>query len=139
MFITSALTSLEYRSQVENFGSQIFSFLLGICVVTPNQLTHPTVAAAAVCTVCATHRKMFVHSQDILPKRHYFCGAVYQNCPEEQVTSKLNTNTVIHRLTKIIRSGIIFVSRNTHTDGKYKLLEWPDCSCLLLYVSERIH
>jgi hypothetical protein len=33
----------------------------------------------------------------------------------------------------------IFVSRNTHTDGKDKLLEWPDHSCLLLYVSTRIH
>jgi len=47
--------------------------------------------------------------------------------------------TVIHRLTKIIRSGITFVSRNTHTDGKDKLLEWADRSCLLLYVSARIH
>ena len=78
--------------------------------------------------------------------------------------------TVIPRLTKIIRTGIIFVSRNvisrrflqkrkqpsrvggsplcdvvssflchTHTDGKDKLLEWPDRSCLLLYVSARIH
>ena len=28
---------------------------------------------------------------------------------------------------------------HTHTDGKDKLLEWPDRSCLLLYVSERIH
>jgi len=26
----------------------------------------------------------------------------------------------------------------THTDGKDKLLEWPDRSCLLLYVSARI-
>jgi len=32
-------------------------------------------------------------------------------------------NTVIPRLTKIIRSEITFVSRNTHTDGKDKLLE----------------
>ena len=48
-------------------------------------------------------------------------------------------HTVIPRLTKIIRSGITFVSRNTHTDGKDKLLEWPDRSCLLLYVSARIH
>ena len=78
--------------------------------------------------------------------------------------------TVIPRLTKIIRSGITFVSRNViltsrclerkqpsrvggsplcdvissflchkHTDGKHKLLEWPDRSCLLLYVSARIH
>jgi len=28
---------------------------------------------------------------------------------------------------------------HTHTDGKGKLLEWPDHSCLLLYVSVRIH
>jgi hypothetical protein len=86
-------------------------------------------------------------------------------------------STVIPQLTKIIRSGITFVSRNmishrlsgvsllavsnvnnpvgliglpcvmwsahfffTHnTDGKDKLLEWPDRSCLLLYVSARIH
>jgi len=48
-------------------------------------------------------------------------------------------STVIPRLTKIIRSGITFVSRNTHTDGKDKLLEWPDRSCLLLYVSARLH
>ena len=47
--------------------------------------------------------------------------------------------TVIPRLTKIIRSGITFVSRNTYTDGKDKVLEWPDRSCLLLYVSARIH
>jgi len=46
---------------------------------------------------------------------------------------------VIPRLTKILRSGITFVSRNTHTDGKDKLLEWPDRSCLLLYVSARNH
>ena len=82
------------------------------------------------------------------------------------------SSTVIPRLTKIIRSGITFVSRNlrwpkllavsnvnkpsrvgvsplcdvvssflchTHTDGKDKLLEWLDRSCLLLYVSARIH
>ena len=94
---------------------------------------------------------------------------------------KTSINTEIPRLTKIIRSGITFVSRNvlsgvsllavsnvnnpvglvglpcvmwsahffvthttlihghTHTDGKDKLLEWPDRSCLLLYVSARIH
>ena len=84
---------------------------------------------------------------------------------------------VIPRLTKIIRSGITFVSRNVisryvirrltsrclelkkpsrlggsplcdvassflchkHTDGKDKHLEWPDRSCLLLYVSALIH
>ena len=28
---------------------------------------------------------------------------------------------------------------HTHTDGKDKLLERPDRSCLLLYVSARIH
>jgi len=28
---------------------------------------------------------------------------------------------------------------HTNTDGKDKLLEWPDRSCLLLYVSARIH
>ena len=28
---------------------------------------------------------------------------------------------------------------HTHTDGKDKLLEWPDRSCLLIYVSARIH
>jgi len=33
---------------------------------------------------------------------------------------------VIPRLTNIIRSRITSVSRNTHTDGKDKLLEWPD-------------
>jgi len=27
---------------------------------------------------------------------------------------------------------------HTHTDGKDKLLEWPDSSCRLLYVSVRI-
>jgi len=50
-----------------------------------------------------------------------------------------DAHKVIPRLTKIIRSVIAFISRNTHTDGKYKLLEWPDRSCLLLYVSARIH
>ena len=35
-------------------------------------------------------------------------------------------STVIPRLMKIIRSAITFVSQNTHTDGKDKLLEWPD-------------
>jgi len=28
---------------------------------------------------------------------------------------------------------------HTHTDGKDKFLEWPDRSCLLFYVSARIH
>ena len=28
---------------------------------------------------------------------------------------------------------------HTHTDGKDKLVEWPDRSSLLLYVSVRIH
>jgi len=28
---------------------------------------------------------------------------------------------------------------HTHRDGKDKLLEWPDRSCLLLYGSARIH
>ena len=44
----------------------------------------------------------------------------------------VNTTTLIPRPTKVIRSGITFVSRN-------ELLEWPDRSCLLLYVSARIH
>jgi len=81
---------------------------------------------------------------------------------EDSVLRLLLPITVIPRLTKIIRSGITFVSRNviphqpsrvggsplcdvistflchTHTDGKDKLLEWPDRSCLLLYVSARI-
>jgi len=48
-------------------------------------------------------------------------------------------NTLIPRLTKIICSGITFVSRNTHKGGKDKLVEWPDRSCLLLYVSARVH
>jgi len=76
---------------------------------------------------------------------------------------RVNAYTVIPRLTKIIRSVITFVSRNvishqpsrfggsplcdvvssflchTHTDGKDKLLELRDRSCLLLYVSARIH
>jgi len=68
--------------------------------------------------------------------------------------------TVIPRLTNIIRSGTsrclerkqpsrVGVSPlcdmvssficHTQTDGKDKLLEWPDRSCLLLYVSARIH
>jgi hypothetical protein len=46
---------------------------------------------------------------------------------------------VIPRLTKIIRSRITFVSRNTHTDRKDKLLKWANRSCLLLYVSLPIH
>ena len=85
-----------------------------------------------------------------------------------------NVHTVIPRLTKIIRSGITFVSRNVKLSGvsllavsnvnnpvglvglpyvmwsahffvthiqteKDKLLELPDPSCLLLYVSARIH
>jgi len=41
--------------------------------------------------------------------------------------------------------GLTYVMWSTHffvthiTDGKDKLLEWPDRSCLLLYVSARIH
>jgi len=53
--------------------------------------------------------------------------------------SRSPSYTVIPRLTKIIRSGITFVSRNTYTHGKDRLLEWPDRSCLLLYVSARIY
>jgi len=48
------------------------------------------------------------------------------------VYTDLRHNTVIPRLKKIICSGITFVSRN-------ELLEWPNRSCLLLYVSARIH
>ena len=71
----------------------------------------------------------------------------------QMLLHKIKRYTVIPRLTKIIRSGITFFSRNvislcdvvssflchTHTDGKDKLLEWPDRSCLLLYVSAHIH
>ena len=83
--------------------------------------------------------------------------------------SNSHVSTVIPRLTKIIRSGINSLAEtrltsrclerkqpsrvggsslcdvvssflcHTHTDGKDKLLEWPDRSCLLLYVSARIH
>jgi len=49
-----------------------------------------------------------------------YIGSIYYSC------------TVILRLTKTIISGIAFVSRN-------ELLEWPDRSCLLLYVSAHIH
>jgi hypothetical protein len=117
--------------------------------------------------------------------RHYFDALlVCKFCWETEafvitVSSRLMHlvwRTVVPRLTKIIRSGITFVSRNvishilsgvsllavsnvnnpvglvglpyvmwsahfchTHTDGKDKLLECPDHSCLLLYVSARIH
>jgi len=81
--------------------------------------------------------------------------AVYRQSFRPLCGCKSDISTVIPRLTKIIRSAIIFVSRNvispplcdvvssflwhTHRDGKDKLLEWPDRSCLLLYVSACIH
>jgi len=34
---------------------------------------------------------------------------------------------------------ITHIQTENNTDGKDKLLEWPDRSCLLLYVSTRIH
>jgi len=59
--------------------------------------------------------------------------------PVANATDVLQPSAVIPWLTKIIRSGITFVSRSTHTDGKDKIPEWPDHSCLLLYVSACIH
>ena len=41
----------------------------------------------------------------------------------------------VSSLCDVVRSFLC----HTHTDGKDKLLEWPDRSCLLLYVSARIH
>src|SRR5215510_6390373 len=46
-------------------------------------------------------------------------------CVRLKGVSIRNYNTVINLLTKLIRSGITFFSRNV-------LLEWPDRSCLLL-------
>ena len=68
-------------------------------------------------------------------QRHFFILSVLSASiiiVRTHVTQTAIRYTVIPRLTKIIRSGITFVSRNTHTDGKDKLLEWPDRSCLLL-------
>jgi len=69
-----------------------------------------------------------------------------RNCPKHVEFYSKNkfeefvcASSFIHRLTKIIRSGITFISPNTHTDGKDKPLGRPDRSCLLLYVSARIH
>jgi len=53
--------------------------------------------------------------------------------PVANATDVLQPSAVIPWLTKIIRSGI------TYTDGKDKIPEWPDHSCLLLYVSACIH
>jgi hypothetical protein len=111
--------------------------------------------------------KAIVNIRTILPcfgaQKFKCCGLCVKN-------AKPVAYTVIPRLTKIIRSGITFFSRDvisrsrclerkqpsrvggsplsdvvssflchTHTDGKDKLLKWPDRSCLLLYVSARIH
>ena len=75
------------------------------------------------------------------PMKKYPISQLQKNEAQPPHKQKAETyrSTVIPRLTKIIRSGITFVSRNTHTDGKDMLLEWPDRSFFLLYDSARIH
>ena len=50
--------------------------------------------------------------------------------------SKVNNPVGLVGLPCVMWSALLC---HTHTDGKDKLLEWPDRSCLLLYVSARIH
>jgi hypothetical protein len=50
--------------------------------------------------------------------------------------SNVNNPVGLVGLPYVMWSAHFFV---TYTDGKDKLLEWPDRSCLLLYVSARIH
>ena len=51
--------------------------------------------------------------------------------------SNVNNPVGLVGLPYVMLSSHLFC--HTHTDGKDKLLEWPDRSCLLLYVSARIH
>jgi len=57
--------------------------------------------------------------------------------------SRMKKLTILHYLLKIYYTLCTIKMKislsHTHTDGKDKLLEWPDRSCLLLYVSARIH
>ena len=52
-------------------------------------------------------------------------------CLERKQPSRVG----VSRLCDVVSSFLC----HTHTDGKDKLLEWPDRSCLLLYVSACIH
>jgi len=57
--------------------------------------------------------------------------------PKLLAVSNVNNPVGLVCLPYVIWSAHFFC--HTHTDGKDKLLEWPDRSCLLLYVSARIH
>ena len=52
-------------------------------------------------------------------------------CLERKQPSRVG----VSRLYDVVSSFLC----HTHTEGKDKLLEWPDLSCWLLYVSARIH
>jgi len=129
---------------------------------------HCTLYSYIVCLVDSVVTILFGQTVNCRDVNKWDILLNYTLCPAKQ-----NKYTVIHRLTKIMRSGTTFVSRNviirrltshclerkqpsricgsllcdvvssflchTHTDRKYKLLEWPCRSCLLLYVSARIH
>jgi len=75
---------------------------------------HATVSSTAIRTALIDTDYLHTHCEWFLPQT--------ERC----------ASTVIPRLTKIIHSGVTFVSRN-------EILEWSDQSCWLLYVSACIH
>ena len=66
-----------------------------------------------------------------LPKAAYVIRRLTSRCLERKQPSRVGASP----LCDVVSSFLC----HTHTDGKDKLLEWPDRSCLLLYVSARIH
>ena len=66
-----------------------------------------------------------------LSKADYVIRRLTSRCLERKQPSRVGVSP----LCDVVSSFLC----HTHTDGKDKLLECPDCSCLLLYVSARIH
>ena len=66
-----------------------------------------------------------------LSKAAYVINRLTSRCLERKQSSGVGVSP----LCDVVSSFLC----HTHTDGKDKLLEWPDRSCLLLYVSARIH
>ena len=73
----------------------------------------------------------FWYTSVIKSKAAYIIRRLTSRCLERKQPSRVGGSP----LCDVVSSFLC----HTHTDGKDKLLERPFCSCLLLYVSARIH
>jgi hypothetical protein len=95
------------------------------------------VGCRLVCILLRLYSDTSADEDIFVPESHSLAEAAYvirrltSRCLERKQPSRVDRSP----LCDVVSSFLC----HTHIDGKDKLLEWPDRSCLLLYVGAHIH